>query len=166
MAETPEYPEYTPEARKLIVEEHMATNDGIFKPVDFLTAARSPNHPAHAYFEWDENRASHQWRLHQARTFATIRVVPSKIEEVHDLTAGTVKVEIMPAFVSPIPMRCQGGGYISTDTPEGKDALREEARAMLSQWMMRFGSVLTAPEDKLATRLLKTLPKANEGETT
>ena len=154
--------EFTNEFRKKIVEEHIAQNEGVFLPSEFLNAARSPKHPAHGYFEWDDKKASHQWRLKQARDFARIKIIPSKTEEVHDLTDGSVTIKMRPAFVSPVPMRGSGGGYVSTETKEGVESLREESHHMLSQWIMRFGSILTDQEDKLASRLLKMLKKEKE----
>ncbi len=40
--------------------------------------ARDPSSPTHPYFEWDDAKAAHQYRLGQARTYiASIRFVPS-----------------------------------------------------------------------------------------
>ncbi len=53
-----------------LAEEHRLTREAI------VDAARPPRAPLHRYFEWDDNEAGRQWRLHQAgqlRRFILVR---------------------------------------------------------------------------------------------
>jgi hypothetical protein len=55
-----------------------------------VEAARSPAHPMHRDFEWDDTKAGHRYRLDQARTFiAEVRVT---------ITTSTKKV-IAPGYL-------------------------------------------------------------------
>lgn len=40
---------------------------GNFTPTDVLDIAKSPKSPLHKYFEWDDSKAAHAYRLTQAR---------------------------------------------------------------------------------------------------
>jgi hypothetical protein len=40
---------------------------GSFTTEDLLRAAKSKSSPLHKYFEWDDSKAAHEYRLHQAR---------------------------------------------------------------------------------------------------
>jgi hypothetical protein len=40
---------------------------GSFTPTDVVAAASSPESPLHKYFEWDDSKAAHKFRLSQAR---------------------------------------------------------------------------------------------------
>lgn len=54
-----------------------------FTPSDVLRAASDPSNPLHAYFEWDDAAAAHEYRLSQARYLVqTVKVV---IEQKEDL---------------------------------------------------------------------------------
>ena len=152
---------YSSEDRVKIVREHMADFDGIFRPADFVEVARSENHPAHDYFEWDNSAAAHQHRLWQARQFAKITIKRPAVE-MHDLTSGKVKLEYRPSFVAPIGRRAGEGGYVSTDTPEGEAALEEEAGAMLRQWFFRFSTVMSDKQEAAARRLMKLFPEPEQ----
>lgn len=52
-----------------------------------LEAARSPKHPLHGHFEWDDSAAAHHWRIEQARRL--IRGVQVQVE-VEEHTINTV----------------------------------------------------------------------------
>ena len=45
---------------------HEAAKHGTITPAQLVTAARNPKSPGHAYFEWDDSKAAHAWRLTQA----------------------------------------------------------------------------------------------------
>lgn len=50
-------------------------NGGTLKPSDVVEAARSEDSPLHSQFEWDDDTAAEQWRLHQARNLINRVVV-------------------------------------------------------------------------------------------
>ena len=138
---------FTREERLTITKAHMAKHNGVYQPVSFVEAANDPEHPAHGWFTWDDSVAAYAHRLWQARVFPKVhlRRPPMKIS---DLTQKEVRIEMqeMPAVVSPIGSRNGEGGYIATDTPEGRAALLEEARLMLLQWLGRFRAILETDE--------------------
>ena len=150
---------YTREERHAIVLAHMEQSGGKFVPEEFVEVARADQHPAHDWFTWDDSVAAQAHRIWQARNFAKIRVV-KPAEEEHDLSTGNVEIRYQPAFVSPPNMRTSGGGYVSTDSEEGKNALLDEAAEMLRQWYFRFGAVLDLAQDKAARSLLRKFPEA------
>ena len=149
---------FSSEDRLRIIRSHMEEHDGACHPETFVEEAASTNHPAHEYFEWDNSAAGHQYRVWQARQFMQIRI-RREATEVIDMSDGqtTIQIRPMPALVSPVGTRSTGGGYIATDTEEGELELRREARLMFSQWISRFGAVLSNGETKTANRLAKQL---------
>ena len=149
-------PAFTPAERLRIVQEHMDEHGGVFRPHEFVDSARSPNHPAHAWFVWNNDEAGEAFRLWQARQFPKVRIKHEAVETVN-VSDGKTTIEVapMPAFVSPIPNRASGGGYVSTETSAGQAALREEAAAMLQSWLNRFRGVLSDDAEKMAGRLLR-----------
>lgn len=50
------------EALKAIYKKH-----GILKPSDVVEEAADEDHPLHQYFQWDDTKAAHEYRLWQAR---------------------------------------------------------------------------------------------------
>jgi hypothetical protein len=50
-----------------------------------LDEATDPDSPLHKYFEWDDDRASHQYRLAQAGTLLRIVKLPPMGEKAHDV---------------------------------------------------------------------------------
>lgn len=60
---------------RLLALKDVADIDGRLTAEALIQAARPPGHPLHNYFEWDDSKAGHQWRLHQARQLiATARM--------------------------------------------------------------------------------------------
>lgn len=52
-----------------------------------VTLASAPDHPLHRYFDWDDETASHQWRLFQARCL--IRRPRIRVEVKPDLSVSS-----------------------------------------------------------------------------
>jgi hypothetical protein len=49
-------------------------HEGILQPRDIINAARPKSSPLHPYFEWDNTKAAHAYRLWQARNLISIAV--------------------------------------------------------------------------------------------
>ena len=147
---------YTREERTAIVVAHIE-EFGKFEAKEFAEAAASPQHPAHDWFTWDDGEAARQWRIHEARQFSHIRINRAAVETVNVGDGGTVTIEIGPMLVSPPGNRGEGGGYVLTDSEEGRDALREEAKLMLYQWLARFRGVLAEKQTRTVERVAKAL---------
>ena len=146
---------FTQEARLSIIQAHIEEFDK-FDAAEFEEAARAEQHPAHEWFTWDAGEAARQWRIHEARQFAHIRIRRESVETV-DVGGGTVTIEVGPMLVSPPSERGKGGGYILADSAEGKDALREEAKLMLMQWLVRFRTVLADAQVRSVEKVAKGL---------
>ena len=139
-----------------ILDDHLKAHAGEFSPLAFVGEAEKGSHPAHQYFQWDNKKASHEWRLWQARQFVSglrieAKAIIAKPLRV-DVTARTTTVE-MPAVVS------EGyGSYVSTTKREGREILMAEAARSLNNWLERYGGfvglhVSTLPVEKLARAL-------------
>ena len=59
--------------------DRLHTLHGELKPDDVVHAAQDPESPLHAVFDWEDTRAAHKWRVHQARNL--IRSVTVTIEK-------------------------------------------------------------------------------------
>ena len=125
-----------------IVDDHLKSHNGEFAPHDFLKAAEKKRHPAHGYFTWDDTKASHEYRLWEARKFVSLRIeVPAKdgcIAKPFRLkrrTSETTEVS-MPALVSN-----KSGTYFRMSA-----FFMEEAATELEQWLYRHGDLVGARE--------------------
>lgn len=107
--------------------------DGIVTPLAVVDAARSPSHPLHAVFNWDDTSAAEKWRAHQARLLINaVRVTVTY--------SGGETREQQVAFVS---VRTEAGrGYMATARVMSDDLLREQAvadaLAALEGWRVRY----------------------------
>lgn len=99
-------------ARAKIVRDFADINGGVFEPKAFLAHVRAtgPDHPAWAWFDWDDGRAAEKYRVEQARRF--VEGITIKYE-IRTQKARTVRLvsEPVPAFISPLAHRRDGGGY-------------------------------------------------------
>lgn len=99
------------------------SNDGLLRAADVLEFAQSnPDSALYRKFEWDDSRASHLYRLAQARAVIRVNVI------VPDATLTTVR-----AYVSLMGDRMlPGGGYRSLQEVM---ASTEQRRQLLKQAM-------------------------------
>ena len=138
---------YSEDERRQIIEMHLDAHDGVFLPHDLLEEAGNLSHPAHDYFEWDNEIAGYTYRIWQARRFAQVRIIHVPIAHTNLAEAGTtITVSKQPIVVSPLASRNHGGGYVAADSQEGQHFLLEESEAMGRQWLARFRLVLTSDE--------------------
>jgi hypothetical protein len=100
------------------------TSDGKLIPASVVAAAREPSNPLHDYFEWDDSKAGHKFRLWQARELiANVTIVRDEKAE-----------RAVPVFVSLIADRQKvGGGYRTLDDVLADPEKREELLATAVQ---------------------------------
>lgn len=67
-------------------------HEGRLRPEDIVHDAEDVNSPLHRYFEWDDDRAAHNYRLNQARSLVQALVVSVEYKN--------TEVEGVVAFVS------------------------------------------------------------------
>ena len=145
---------FTTSERQRIVNEHIATF-GDFKLPDFLEAAKDPDHPAHGYFDWNDDTAAHLYRIQQARVFvATIKIA---LPEVTD--HGKIR-----AFVSPMETRRKNESiYVSIQTPEGMLERMQQAISDvngLERWVRIFGPIAPDKAVKFVEQAIREFEKA------
>ena len=68
------------------LERIREAHQGLLDPPDIVAEAEDPNHELHDEFQWDNDTAAHEFRLHQARKL--IRSVEIlRTEETHTISA-------------------------------------------------------------------------------
>lgn len=153
---------FTKERRQEIILEFTRQNNGWFDPAAFVAhvAKVGPDHPAHAWFTWDDARAAEAHRLDQARDFARGLVVEFHVEEVRSDPVRVVE-RSLPFLTSPMASRGSGGGYFLTDPQDAEhmDELARQAAQSLRWFVRRYGAVVQHmggaidPLEELAERL-------------
>ena len=92
--------------------------DGTLTPARVLDDAKNEASPLHGWFEWDDHKASHKYRLLQARQL--IRKVRIVVEvESREITA--------PYYVRDPRLPPKDAGYISVKKAKGDADLAREA---------------------------------------
>ena len=113
------------EHRELIrdeLEQIRQKHGGLLKPEDVVAFARNKRTALHQEFEWDDERASAEYRLEQARK--VIRVAVTILPSPHS------DQEPVRAYVSVASDRAQpGGGYRAFADVMTDDAMRAERLA-------------------------------------
>jgi hypothetical protein len=99
----------------------------VLLPADVVKVARSPSHPLHGRFDWNDTKAAHKWRLHQARDLiASVQI------DWESSPGRTIKVQAYHH------LRSEGAGYFPTETIVRHETMRsamvreltEDARVM------------------------------------
>lgn len=136
---------FTKELRQQIVQSFAEQNGGWFDPAAFLAAVRKAGakHPAFEWFEWDDERAAHEFRLDQARDFARGLVIRFEVQTIHRGGFRIVE-QSAPLILSPIGGRNDGGGYFVTDPndPTHMEELRRQAAQSLRWFISRYSAAL------------------------
>jgi len=113
-------------------EQIRERNDGLLRPIDLVSAAKSTRSALHDHFEWDDQKCGHEYRLWQARELiATIVVIhPSDKQPIR-------------AFVSLGNDRTtEHGGYRFIEDvladPDTHLRMLSEALGELQRWQTRY----------------------------
>lgn len=137
---------FTKELRQQLVRDFAERNGGWFDPAAFLAEVRESGsgHPAYEWFEWDDDKAAHEFRMDQARDFARGLIVRFEVKTVH---RGSFKIveNTVPLAMSPLERRRDGGGYYISDPndPAHMDELCRQAAQSLRWFMSRYNAALT-----------------------
>lgn len=132
--------------RQKIVDEYLnATGRNHFLPAEFLDWLQPQiGHRAwEVFFGKDDAEAAREYRIGLARQFVSglrIKVV------VQDAVESTKTVTVrMPAFISPVSDRSNGGGYVAVDTNDDAtmQELARQAAADLARWIERYKGTAT-----------------------
>lgn len=155
---------YTKEIRQRIIDDYISRH-GEYSPTGFLREVRQSNgtHPAWAWFEWQDHVAAEDHRLWQARAFVQGLTIRFEVVTQARGVSGVVQRE-MPAYISPVAGRANGGGYVAMDpdNPEHMAELSRQGAAALATWLQRYEAAAEcAGGDTLAVRqMLAVLERA------
>jgi len=86
----------------------------VLLPADVVKVARSPSHPLHKRFDWDDTKAAHKWRLSQARD-----LIASVEIEWESSPGRMIKVQAYHHI------RNEGTGYYPTETIIQHESMRQ-----------------------------------------
>lgn len=126
------------ERRELIraeLEQIRNSHGGLLRPEDVVKFARNKRSALHSEFEWDDAKASAEYRLWQARN--VIRVAVTVLPSPH------ADQEPVRAYVSVVSDRVQpGGGYRSIVDVMTDDEMRaeivNEALGEVKRWRRKY----------------------------
>jgi hypothetical protein len=126
------------ERRELIreeLEQIRQSHGGLLRPEDVVRFARNKRTALHSEFEWDDEKASAEYRLWQAR--CVIRVSVTVLPSPHS------DQEPVRAYVSVVRDRVQpGGGYRSIVDVMGDEEMRSElvneALGEVKRWRRKY----------------------------
>ena len=109
-------------------------------PQRLVEEARSDAHPMHPMFQWDDDKAAHAFRLHQAR-----RVISSLRVQFKESDRP------MPAFFNVVSRKDEESGprhvYVSTQAAMAKDATRQAiVESELKRILQMLARVQAFPE--------------------
>ena len=175
---------FTEEQRQKIATVHENDHGGVFYPDKFVDEAREKSHPAHnwnGWHGWNKNVLSEMALRDAARSFIRFKIIPAPASAPTRSTGMTL--HYVPAYISPrngrFPVKenegatplsdYQSGGYIPTDSPEGRKELLRQAldgEHSITSYIKRYGSVFTKEEIRLFTKakaLLSSRVAAQDG---
>ena len=108
--------------------------DGILTPDAVVEDAAAKTSPLHSYFEWDNKKAAHAFRLDQARELIRLRSVDLERPD-----GGTTRVN---AWVNLDPGPDGKRGYMPTmdalSDPVRRDLVLNRARQDLNAWVNKY----------------------------
>ena len=131
--------------RQVILEDYLERHDGVFEPADFVDEASDPDHPAHKYFEWNDNVAARRYRLDQARSFVSDLRVQRKQ---HTSVLGNYRTVMMPVVVSD-----GKGSYRRTASALTQIDMCQEGIRRLQEWANRYQCALQPESQELLKHL-------------
>jgi hypothetical protein len=137
---------FTKEDRQQIIKDFCLRRNADFDARLFEQEVREKGseHPAYSWFEWNEDKAAEEYRIWQARQFATGLRISFKVEEIGRGGTVTVRSVEAPMLVSLGADRRDGGGYFLTDldNPEHMAELCRQAAVALGTWLRRYEAAL------------------------
>ena len=160
----------TRKRRQEIVDDYLAeSGDNQYVPGRFVEwLSERPEHPAYGWFEWDDATAASAHRVERARAFVRDLRVSFSVESVSRSGVVSVSVLMMPAMISPISGRVDGGGYgpCRVDDEPSMDDYCEEAARALDAWCRRYEAAVVHRGGSVsaARKLIELLAPANEDD--
>jgi len=137
---------FTRAQREQIIKDYVRESGANrYDPDGFIEWLKDhPENPAYEWFDrrhaWDTERAAHEHRLLLARQFTHGLKVDFHVETIGRNGAVSVKSYTIPAMISPISGRRDGGGYTfsSADEPEDMDEICRQGARALESWCDKY----------------------------
>ena len=128
--------------RQRIIDEYLAASGrNMFVPHEFVDWLKEQ--PQHEAYDWfygtDDAEAARRHRIQMARQMASgLRIVIQESDPQDQVVH--INVREYPAFVSPVRLRKQGGGYARFDpnSEESQRELRRQAASAMAAWLSRY----------------------------
>ena len=120
---------------------------------EFLEWAKDPTSPAHNFFEWNNDKASHHYRLGQVRTFMSFRIEATKV-----VRSEVPGLEVTETIVQQPAVLWSKNEAVPSDSRRGHELARvrmvSEGGHSLLSWVRRYRFVMTPGEEEAALSLL------------
>lgn len=111
--------------------EHIGqTNGGILRPADVVEFAKNPKTGLHSYFNWDDSKAAHAYRIIQAQKI--IRVTVEVLDDSESKKPQRVYVSL------PSDRNEDGGGYRTLVSVMSDETKRSELLEYAKKEAMAF----------------------------
>ena len=157
-------PAWNARERQRIVDAYLnASGRNQFVPREFLAWLRErPDHPVHpVFFGMDDAEAAQAWREGRVRHWISGLRIAVRAADAGTSVVSCVVVRELPAMVSPVAGRREGGGYALVDPsdPAMLAELQRQAAGALDSWFGRYAGVAeiagvdTTPIREIAARL-------------
>lgn len=134
------------EDRERIVREHAKRNGGKFNPAVFRDEVEraGAEHPAYAWFTWDESEAARKHQIWEARMFAQGIKIQFTIETIGKDRVIEVREMEAPLAISPMEERRHDGGYFvfNPKSKQHQAELCQQAARDLTAWLIRYNFAL------------------------
>lgn len=121
--------------------ESLEDERGRLTPEAVVEAAKDPDSPGHAYFDWDDGEAAHKWRISQARSILSVKVVRKDSESSYKAPRY-----VHDPFVEPAQQMYVAVRYAKTDDQLKREIMldeiaRVEAGIVRAQGLAKYFSV-------------------------
>ena len=104
--------------------ERIRQEHGVLSPEVVLREARSPKHPLHRYFEWDNRKAAHEHRLQQAYQLILANRMAVVVREAAQAPPRVVRAQPAGQQVRRYVNTGYGCGFVSRNEVLVNDVLR------------------------------------------
>lgn len=142
------FPKSALREKQRIIDDYLnSTGRNMFIPAEFLGWLREhPDHPCHdVFFSQSDEAAALEHRKEMVRKWVSGLRLKVRVREPEKSRTKKIRVTeyTVPAMVSPVSLRRQGGGYYSMnmDDPDHVRELATQAAGSLESWLDRFGGV-------------------------
>lgn len=139
--------------RQKVIDEYLASSGAnFFHPAEFLEWLRDkPDHAVFpVFYGKTDAEAAHEYRMMLARNFVSGLRLKITVTPAMASSSPHIAIQVrepttfrVPAFVSPVAGRREGGGYYQTDVmePETTAELYRQAAQGLAGWLERHADV-------------------------